>query len=200
MITADRFLAAKHIDEAAWLAARRAGATATAVAEVAAKRDRAAGINDWLNPVPFNGNVYTDWGNLMEPELMRFAHDTAGILPSDWVIAGDDRGHRATPDGLSLDHMAIAEGKTTGDPWAGAESKLSAIPIKYRRQVQWQLHVTGAERCLFVWMWRRVDEDGFFIPGWPWPKSIWINRDDFMIRGLVEVADDMLAALERSAA
>jgi hypothetical protein len=44
MITADRFLAAKHMDEAAWMASRRAGVTATAVAEVAAKRDRAAAI------------------------------------------------------------------------------------------------------------------------------------------------------------
>lgn len=194
MITADRFLAAKHMDEAAWMASRRAGVTATAVAEAAAKRDRTAAIHAWLNPEPFEQNAYMRFGTESEPAIMRTAHAEHGILPVDWVIAAElNRLHRATPDGLSLDHNTIAECKAPGDPWDAALSKPTGIPIRYRRQVQFQLHVTGAERCLFLWNQRVVDGHWFRL-AWFEPRSVWIERDEEMIADLVQVADEMLEA------
>lgn len=204
MITADRFLASKHISEAAWQAMRHLGVTATAVAEVAAKRDRAEAIAEWMNPTPFEGNVYTQFGSESEDEIMRHVHHEHGILPVDWVIAADQNlRHRATPDGLSPDHMLIAECKTTGDGWDGAETNLKKIPIKYRRQVQFQLYVTGADRCLFAWQ-LRVPYEGWFRFGWFQPRTVWIPRDEEMIADLVKVADEMLevrdgAAVQRAA-
>lgn len=196
MITADRFLAAKHESEENWLAARRAGVTATAVAEVAARRDRAAAIDAWLNPQPFEQNDYMRFGTQAEPEIMRHAHTEFGILPVDWVIAAEaNRSHRATPDGLSLDHTMIAECKAPGDPWDAALTKPTGIPIRYRRQVQFQLHVTGAQRCLFLWN-QRVPDGPWFRLAWFEPRTVWIDRDEEMQAELVAVADEMLAARE----
>lgn len=199
MIPADRFIVQKHDDEAAWLGRRRIGVTATAVADIAGRKDRAAAIRSWLFPEPFDGNPYTEFGNEQEPVMMRSAHHLHGILPSDWLIAGENPLHLATPDGLSLDHTRIAECKTTGDPWDSALEKQTGVPIRYRRQVQWQLHVTGATECLFVWQ-LRVPDGGWFRPAWFTPRTVWIPRDDAMITELVSVADDMLTALGRSAA
>lgn len=194
MITADRFLASRGQNEAAWFAARRRGATATAVAEVAAKKNRALAIDMWLREEHFEPNDYMQFGTLSEPAIMRYAHTEHGILPVDWVIAGQNPRHLATPDGLSLDHRFIAECKTTGDGWDGAERNQVKIPIRYRRQVQWQLHVTGAESCLFLWQLRVPDGDGWFRFGWFEPRTVWIDRDEAMISALVEAADEMNAA------
>jgi predicted phage-related endonuclease len=111
-------------------------------------------------------------------------HTKFGILPNEWLIRNDKYPHHlATPDGLSLDHELISEVKTTGQDW---EEK--SIPIQYRRQVQWQLHVTGASRCLFAWM-KRIDEGGVFAPAWFEPKTLWIERDKTMIEMLISTAN-----------
>jgi hypothetical protein len=107
------------------------------------------------------------------------------IEHNDWLICGDGdyRWHLATPDGVSPNWVTIAEVKTTGKDWEG-----SAIPIQYRRQVQWQLHVTGAEQCVFAWLLRAEADNGDFVPAWLEPKHVVINRDEDMIGDLIDVA------------
>jgi hypothetical protein len=110
-----------------------------------------------------------------------------GIFPNDWVIAAEgfeNRWQMATPDGLSLDHQRIAEVKTTGKDWGQWKS----VPIHYRRQVQWQLHVTGATECVFGWVLREETPDGF-VAAWFEPKTVLVERDENMIRDLIEVAE-----------
>ena len=107
-----------------------------------------------------------------------------GITHNNWLIHAD--GHKwklATPDGLNDDWSLIAEVKTTGKDWGS-----NAIPIQYRRQVQWQMYVTGASACVFAWLLRIETADGF-APGWFEPKTIIIKRDDRMIADLIEVAE-----------
>jgi predicted phage-related endonuclease len=86
---------------------------------------------------------------------------------------------------LTPDHTLISEIKTTGQDW---DEK--SIPIAYRRQVQWQLYVTGAEKCLFAWM-LRMDVGGTFAPAWFEPKTRWLERDEDMISVLVECAEKL---------
>jgi hypothetical protein len=74
--------------------------------------------------------------------------------------------------------------KTTGKDWGDKQ-----IPIQYRRQVQWQLHVTGADYCVFAWLLRIEDRHGEFVPGWFEPKHIIIKRDPVMIADLQDVAE-----------
>jgi len=189
MIDASRFIV-RSTERELWLAAREGGVSATTVADAATP----AGFRDVVearrNPVEIVPNEYMLFGTESEPVLMEYAHREHGILPSDWLIAGDNPDHLATPDGLSLDHSLIAECKTTGKDWGDKP------PIKYRRQVQWQLHATGAERALLVWNLRVPDEHGWFYLGWLEPKTLWIERDKKMIAELVDVADRLLEAEE----
>jgi hypothetical protein len=185
MLTADRFLV-RQTEYDAWLEARRRGVSATAVASAATPSGFRETVDTW--GVPVEENAYMSFGKEAEPELMRYAHREHGILPSDWLIAGADPKHLATPDGMSVDHRTLAEAKTTGKDW-------NTPPIKYVRQCQWQMHVTGAERCLLVWNLRVPDEHGWFYLGWIEPKTKWIDRDDAEIAKLVTVADRLLEAV-----
>jgi hypothetical protein len=139
------------------------------------------------NPVDVIPNDYMIFGTESEAAIMRYAHQEHGILPSDWLICADaERRHMATPDGLSPDHSLIAECKTTGKDW-------STVPIGYRRQVQFQLYVTGAESCLFLWQLRVPDNNGWFYMPWLEPKHLWVYRDPDMISELVDIADRLLS-------
>ena len=184
MIAPDRFIA-RSSDREAWLYARQQGITATMVAHGSTP----AGFRDIVaqmeNPTPVEPNAMMDWGNEREPHIAQVVKERFGIMPNDWLIAKDDglnRWQMATPDGLSLDHTVIAEIKTTGKP-------LDVIPIRYRRQIQWQLHVTDAERCLFAYELRLQGPEGF-VPGFD-VVTQWVERDDRQIKELIATAEQL---------
>lgn len=184
MIAPDRFIA-RSSDREAWLYARQQGITATMVAHGSTP----AGFRDIVaqmeNPTTVEPNAMMDWGNEREPHIAQIVKERFGIMPNDWLIAKDDglnRWQMATPDGLSLDHTMIAEIKTTGKP-------LDVIPIRYRRQIQWQLHVTDAERCLFAYELRLQGPEGF-VPGFD-VQTQWVERDDRQIAELIATAEQL---------
>jgi putative phage-type endonuclease len=172
-----------------WYRARELGVSATTVAKAASGP---AGYDAELNRQLFpednivEDNAYMKFGRDWEQWIVNALPAEYGIEPNDWLICADSvehRWHLATPDGLDKDWTTIAEVKTTGKDWDGAK-----IPIQYRRQVQWQMHVTGAQRCVFAWLLRAEDEQGDFVPAWMEPKHIIIDRDEAMIADLIEVA------------
>lgn len=182
----ERMVARSLTDE--WYKARQHGVSATTVAKAASGP---AGYDAELQNALFPEN-----NEVPDNEYMRFGRDYEewivdnlpqeyGIRHNDWLIRGDGdyRWHLATPDGLNADWSVIAEVKTTGKDWDG-----SAIPIQYRRQVQWQLHVTGAQRCVFAWLLRTTSEFGDLTPAWLEPKHIIMERDEVMIAQLIDVA------------
>lgn len=184
MIAPSRFIA-RSSDREAWLYARQQGITATMVAHGSTP----AGFRDIVaqmeTPVTIEPNAMMDWGNEREPHIAQIVKERFGIMPNDWLIAKDDglnRWQMATPDGLSLDHTVIAEIKTTGKP-------LDVIPIRYRRQIQWQLHVTDAERCLFAYELRLQGPEGF-VPGFD-VQTQWVERDDRQIAELIATAEQL---------
>lgn len=187
MIPADRFIVqARYRDD--WLEARREGVTATAVAECATRSGFEAHVRSWSDP-PFEGNTFTEFGSWAERYLMEYAHDEHGILPSDWLIRGDVGWQMGTPDGLSLDHRLIAEVKT-----GGAVPK--SVQRAHRDQCQWNLHVTGAVRCLYLFQLRAVALDGSFYLGLIEPITFWVDRDEARIAELVQVAHRVMEAKE----
>jgi len=187
MISADRFLASKDVSEGAWLEARRSGVTATQVSRAASGPggfETVLGefLEEWKEP----DNPFMKFGREWEPHIAGDLKQRFGIMPNSWTIAHETSRHfLCTPDGLSLDHSIISEIKTTGKDWG--EDK---IPLQYRRQVQWQLHVTGAEMCIFAWM-QREERDGVLVPMWWEPKTIEMRRDEEIISKLVETADSL---------
>lgn len=185
MIPAYRFVANKEISQADWEHARRSGITATEVAKAATP----AGFNEvvlrYSHPKPILDNAYMQFGREWEKPVAMILKEWYDIMPNDWLIAGVDDRDLATPDGLSLDHKLIAEIKTTGTDW-------DTIPIGYRRQVQWQLHVTGADACVFAWLLREESTNAagerMFVPAWFEPKLTMMERDEKMIEDLLDVA------------
>lgn len=189
MITIDRFMANKEIDFDGWLDARLGGVTATQVAKAATPSGFDEAVEEIRSPKTIPDNPYMKFGRDQEGwiglALMKY-----GVLPNEWLIRHETNPHYlATPDGLSLTHETISEVKTTGRDWG------DNIPIQYRRQVQWQLFVTGASECVFAWL-LRADSPAGFVPAWFEPKVVMIERDEKMIEELSAVADRLLDVME----
>lgn len=192
MISADRFIACKSLDEQAWLDARRLGFSATTMAKAMTPAGFREVIADWDNETPIPVNPYMQFGLDSEPWLALWTKEQTGVMPNDWLIRHEDNlTAYATPDGLSLDHETISEIKTTGKDWGTVDK----APIQYQRQVQWQLYVTGASLCVFVWLLRE-DHDGVLSPAWLEPKYGVIERDNAMIDKMVERSAELAEALQ----
>lgn len=191
MIAPDRFIA-RSSDRELWLAARAEGVTATMVANAATPAGFAETVARIENPQPIVSNEYMDWGTHREGFIALEVKDRFGIMPNEWLIAAGgsmspDRWMMATPDGLCWHdgHKTIAEIKTTGKPVR------KTIDIRYRRQIQWQLHVTDAERCLLA-IERRLDGPEGFVADHA-IHTQWVERDQAMINELIQVAEQLQA-------
>lgn len=192
MIAAERFLVPSS-DRAKWLELRAQGVTATAVAKAVTPDGFAEVVAELRHPRELPDNDYMRFGREQEGPIIEKLATVRDITPNDWLIAkdtGDKRWMMATPDGLSSDHRVIAEVKTTGRDWG----RWALVPAHYQRQVQWQLHVTGAEGCVFAWM-LRVKSGRNFVPGWTGPKFVEVERDEVLIERLEEVAHQLYAEL-----
>lgn len=180
MIAAERFLSSSQT-KSLWLADRERGVTATQVARAATPAGLEAELKAMSEPQPVYVNATMNWGIEREPWIAHAVFEQYQVLPNDWLICAEQADwHLATPDGLSLDHKTIGEYKTAGKP-------LDKIPINYIRQVQWQLHVTGAERCIFAYE-LRVETPTGFAPGFDIPMQI-VERDEKEIAKLISVAE-----------
>ena len=185
MLDADQFIAHKALDFTGWVAARRAGVAATQVARASTPAGFVESVQEELTPPEPFDNPYMAFGRDQEGPIGLWLKDRFGVFPNEWLIARDvtilENVPRefATPDGLSLDHTVISEVKTTGKDWDG-----SVVPIQYRRQIQWQLHVTGADHCVLAWL-LRAEVDGRMVPAWFEPKVMIVERDETMIQELV---------------
>lgn len=191
MLNPAQFVASKALGESEWLAARRTGITATQVAKGATPSGRKEVLASYWSEFDVVDTPQMAFGRDSEPWLAMWAKEHYQVMPNDWLIrnAGDSLA-LATPDGLSLDHTFISEIKTTGKDWGSVDK----IPIGYKRQVQWQLYVTGAEYCVFVWL-LRAEVDGLMVPAWYEPKSDVIVRDEDMIEDLKMAADSLWSEL-----
>lgn len=186
-ISKDRFLAQSGTPE--WYSIREGGISATAVAKAAAGP---GGYDDvvrsFITPEEIPDNAYMRFGRDYEEFIVEALPKEFGIRHNDWLICAEgytDAWKIATPDGLNADHTVIAEVKTTGKDWGEWKS----VPIQYRRQVQWQLHVTGADTCVFGWLLRTESYFGDFTPAWIEPKHVIVERDEKMITDLIHVGE-----------
>ncbi|WP_049171474.1 YqaJ viral recombinase family protein [Corynebacterium sp. 239_CJEI] len=179
-----------------WLAARRQYVTATMIARLAQSRSEWQRVWDEReHGSSFHGNRYTDWGKDREPNIAayiqmfgdsRFERNEALFVHEDGVSA-------ATPDMVLDDEgdLMLAEIKTVkaelawSRPPAGSHPR-DFIPAKYYDQVQWQLFVTGAHRCVFAW----EPHDDFFPQQIEWCL---IERDADRVRELCQIRDEFLA-------
>lgn len=188
MIPASRFIVqSRHYQE--WLTARTRGVTATAVALAATPAGFEQAVRERLDPTPKIPNEFMLFGSESEHEIMRHAHQEFGILPNDFLIAGLNPEHLGTPDGLSPSHEEIAEAKTGG-------TIPKSVPRQHRDQCLWNLWVTDANRCLYLFNQRVPAEGGGFRLALWEPVTFWIERDDKRIAELVDVAARLMEVTE----
>jgi putative phage-type endonuclease len=185
MIAISRFLTPSSAYEE-WKRVRRTGVTATQVSKAATPKGFEDELRKMVTPEEIEDNAYMKFGRDNEQWIVLSLKDQYEVLPNEWLIAARDYPWQmATPDGLSLDHKTIAEVKTTGTDWGD----YNKVPIHYRRQVQWQLHVTDAEQCVFAWVLRHQNKHGQYVPAWFEPKTVLVDRDPKMITDLIDVAN-----------
>jgi putative phage-type endonuclease len=191
-----QFIVSKALEEERWLAERQGKITATLIANAHTERGREEALGKLTkgsDPIP--DNAYMEFGRRMEPFISMWVKEQHGILPNDWLIAHEEFPEFvATPDGISLDHSLVSEVKTTGKDWG----EWKKVPVNYRRQVQWQMYVTGAETCLFAWLLRE-ERNGQFMSPWLEPKSVVVERDEKLINAMVDLADSLLEEIKELA-
>ena len=184
MIGVNRFIVSSQTKDL-WLAARDRGVTATQVA----KASTPAGMKEVLaqieNPTPVEANGYMSWGTDREAYIAHVVKERYGVMPNDWLLCAEGAGNEwmlATPDGLGWhdDCQVIGEYKTSGKP-------LDVIPLNYLRQIQWQLYVSGAEKCLFAYELRLEGPEGF-VPGFD-VECQWVERNEDIISKLIVTAE-----------
>ena len=186
-----------HEDEAVWHEARRGVVTATQVRDWAKGYpsdksriliEKLTGLREDLSEIK-----YIEWGKFREPFLQEWVLQKYGIDPvgNDLYVSGDDPRWACTPDGYAYEfgEITLSELKTTKhalplDSGAYLESG-------YGDQMQWEMLVTGASRCLFVW---EQHNDSWN----PWPTPMlpaadWVERDDARIEVLKGHAEELLA-------
>lgn len=184
-----------------WLRARAGGITATEVRDLRAGNMNARALADKKRSMDFEDLSHVRHiahGNNREPVIAEWIAQRFNIQPNDYLFAGllNSR-HLATPDGAGInfdEHLLISEIKTSKynlDPAGDHFGKTG-----YFYQMQWQMYVTGAKRCLFVW--EQHDDDW---SEWPErapepvfaePQFVWIDRDEREIERLIKVADGFL--------
>jgi hypothetical protein len=217
-----RLIADSRVDRAGWLDARRGGITATDVRDWRSKR-RAIITNKVSGESEFSGSRYFDHGTYREPHIAEWAQATYGVVSTGGLYAHPDNPrHLASPDGYlagySLeyepgDEAVTVEVKTsskdlTPGPVDVAGFLTSVTPGShfdksgYMRQIQWQMYVMNAARCLFIWEPFEAiadPETGHFTVTGP-PQVVLIPRDQAMIDTLVRDADEALAVIDAARA
>ncbi|MFC7942671.1 hypothetical protein ACFUPZ_05360 [Microbacterium oxydans] len=190
-ITAARVVVPDDAPRTVWMLERGEGVTASdawriARAGIKARRTIA---EQKMNGSTFRGNKATDAGHAREAALLdEAAERLASLTPNGALWASVDNDLlRATPDAIGIDQdgaLVVVEVKSHEFGWES-----DAIPIEHMAQMQFQIHVLGAEYALYGFEVR--DEDD--MP--PVDGATWIPvpRDDEMITYLVERAEDFIA-------
>jgi hypothetical protein len=189
VIDKSRFLV-QSADYDEWIRVRATGVTATMVGKAFDEKGFTEVTAQIADPTPIPDNAYMAFGRDQEPHIIARLAERFDIEGNDWLISSTEADWMmATPDGLSPDHGRIVEVKTTGRDWGSYEF----VPLSYKRQVQWQLFVTGAEECVFAWMLREKSRDGSFAPAWVGPKYVTVKRQQRMIDDCIATAHKLYA-------
>lgn len=210
-----------------YFAKRQGGITATEIREWQSPSKRRAIITEKVTG-DRDGSEYVvrafEHGKYREPFISEWAAATHGVVHTTSLYAhGENPRHLCTPDGylagFSLEYEPGAEGvivevkTTTKDLTPGVldaahvlvayDPKSHFHKMKYLRQVQWQMYVMNAARCLFIWEPydhdRRDPETGHYIVTGP-PQWCIIPRDQAMINALVAEANAGLELIDKARA
>lgn len=204
-----------------YFAARQGGITATELRDWRQPAKRRAIISEKVTGDHESRRVRAfDHGNQREPYIAEWAAATHGVVHSTGLYAHPENprylctadGHLA---GFSMAYEPGAEGvtveikTTTKDLTPGPldqsrvliqmDPKSHFAKTRYMRQIQWQMFVMNAARCLFIWEPydndKRDPETGNYVVTGP-PEWCIIERDEEMIAEMIEEADAALDLID----
>lgn len=177
----------KDSSEEIWLRARKNGVTATDANKlIRVDGSRRSGWDELLRSkldteyISYSLESYA-LGREREPKIALWVQDNfpnEKFVASSWLFRSqEDARFMATPD--LIGEYAIGEIKVSSKP-------LKQTYAKYRDQVQWQIHVLGAEELLFIVENRYTQEK-------EWQ---WIKPDHERISKLEEAAEEFIEMLD----
>lgn len=192
---------ASSADRDAWLRARCGGVTATEIRDLRSGNTNVRTLIEKKRSMDFEDLSHVRFiahGNDREPIIAAWVAQRFNIQPNDHLFAGmSDARHLATPDGVGInfdEELLISEIKTSKNNLNPAGDHFGKTGYWY--QMQWQMYVTGARRCLFVWEQHNDDWSGWPSrapePIFAEPQYVWIDRDDREIERLITLADGFL--------
>lgn len=169
-------------NRAAWLSARRKGVTATDVGKIVKLNGTFSSQRSPLMEAKLSGQEQPflqvmQHGIDREPVVAAWVAEMFGIQPNTLICRGENPRHLATPDGIGAG--VVAEIKTSTKP-------LDQALGVYRDQLQWQLHVTGSKRLLFVVENRHTLRK----------ETRWVDRDEYRIFILAQHADAFMLEMD----
>jgi len=176
------------------------------------------------NWVDLTGNKFIDWGNEREPIIAGWVESKFGIVSNlHCYRSGDNPNYLATPDGFVddafMNERSVSEIKTskndlfpldTARPESGhatlsvdvandllENSRSKFWASGYYDQMQWQMFVMGADRCLFVFEQHKDD----WVDNKPTPLplvAVWVERNNRRITKLIVAADSLIKRVEQA--
>lgn len=168
----------------AWLSVRRNCVSATDARKLVTSKgqiskQRHTLLDDKINDVRHYFSSF-DLGIEREPIIADWVareFPEEEFVATGYLYAGENERHVATPD--MIGPRSLCEIKVSTEP-------LKTCKSKYRDQLQWQLHVTGATRVLFA-VENRYSQA---------IETEWIPRDEDRIQALVAAANAFLSDLD----
>lgn len=174
----------------AWRRTKRMASFAPAVMGASRFQSRNDVVKFYRDGTSFAGNAATAYGDANEHHVRAFAADRIGDLLDPVCMESGE--YAASLDGITDDGKIIAELKA---PFKGRESKTYREATEgsaggYAWQIQQQLFVSGADRCLYaVWVPDR-------------PVAFWVSPDEALQASLRAAWDklwvDVLAPVTRA--
>lgn len=190
-ITTARLVVPEDAPRTVWMLERGEGVTASDAWKIARAgiKARRAILEQKMNGSTFRGNKATNAGHAREAALLDEAAEHLASLTPNGALWGavDNDLLRATPDAIGIDQdgaLVVVEVKSHEFGWESER-----IPVEHMAQMQFQIHVLGAEYALYGFE-VRDENDMPPIGGATW---IPVPRDDEMIAWLVERAESFIA-------
>lgn len=189
-----------------WHAERRQGITATEVKSLVKgyTTNEALALAKLIPGTTFVDNRYMAWGRNSEARIAEFVNDFYPGLALEHRVFKAESNPRflASPDmiGVYDGELLLGEIKTSINDIALGTEKFGSAG--YMWQMQWQMHVIGADECLYIWEQHNgdwVNRGGEFEePSGTYGVQIQsVKRDEHMIEHLVETANNFLSELDK---
>lgn len=178
----------RSADKDAWAEARLKGVTATDINKIVSPTGKLSGQRTKLLSIKRGEQIDSNFhvktmsmthGNEREPIMLGWAAGNFDVIANDFLFHGEKEQYLATPDGLGDGYVVEVKSSI---------KTLDEILGHYMNQMQWQMHVIGVPKVLFI-VEQHKDYSNHSI------DYRWIEKDEDRIKLIVENVDIFIKEL-----